>query len=363
MPDMDGMDTARRIQSLGLALPPVLMMVTAYGRAEMLKEARSIGIDNVLVKPLNASLLFDTTMCALGAAQSVAPHRSAPAEINGARGRLAAIRGARILIVEDNDINQQVARELLEDAGLVVDVAANGQIALEMVQRVSYDLVFMDVQMPVMDGITATREIRKVHWLGKLPIVAMTANAMEQDRRRCIEAGMNDAVIKPIDPQELWDKLLRWIRLTEPPAPAATPHSARAATPPQRPESPAASVVPGVPQGIAGLDTELGLSRMLGKRTLYLAMLRRYVAGQKDVCAQIHQALAIGDMPTAERLAHTTKGVSGNVGATVVQDLAGALEQSLKDYEPPLDVQRRLLELESLLAVLIAALEARLPPE
>jgi two-component system sensor histidine kinase/response regulator len=329
----------------------------------MLKEARSIGIDNVLVKPLNASLLFDTTMCALGAAQSVAPHRSAPAEINGARGRLAAIRGARILIVEDNDINQQVARELLEDAGLVVDVAANGQIALEMVQRVFYDLVFMDVQMPVMDGITATREIRKVHWLGKLPIVAMTANAMEQDRRRCIEAGMNDAVIKPIDPQELWDKLLRWIRLTEPPAPAATPHSARAATPPQRPESPAASAVPGVPQGIAGLDTELGLSRMLGKRTLYLAMLRRYVAGQKDVCAQIHQALAIGDMPTAERLAHTTKGVSGNVGATVVQDLAGALEQSLKDYEPPLDVQRRLSELESLLAVLIAALEARLPPE
>ena len=227
MPEMDGMATARRIRSLGLASPPILMIVTAYGREEMVKEARSVGIDHVLIKPVNASLLFDTTMSALGAAQRTAPHTSAVTDKARSRHPLAAIRGARVLLVEDNDINQQVARELLEDAGLVVDVADNGQIALDMVRRSIYDLVFMDMQMPVMDGITATREIRKVKWLARLPIVAMTANAMEQDRRKCIEAGMNDAVIKPIDPQDLWDTLLRWVRLAEP-APVSGLASTRA---------------------------------------------------------------------------------------------------------------------------------------
>src|SRR6185369_10556948 len=257
------------------ALPPILMIVTAYGREEMLKEARSVGIDHVLIKPVNASLLFDTTMSALGAAQRTAPHTSAVSEKATARDSLAAIRGARVLLVEDNDINQQVARELLEDAGLVVDVADNGRIALDMIRRSCYDLVFMDMQMPEMDGITATREIRKLKWLGQLPIVAMTANAMEQDRRNCIEAGMNDAVIKPIDPQDLCETLLRWIRVREP-APISGLSTARA----DQPETPAGSPDQDLPQGIAGLDTALGLSRMLGKKSLYVAMLRRYVAGQ-----------------------------------------------------------------------------------
>src|SRR6185369_8763899 len=188
MPEMDGMATARRIMSLGLATPPTLMIVTAYGREEMVKEARCVGIDHVLIKPVNASLLFDTTMTALGAAQRAAPPARAAIDKASSHQRLAAIRGARVLVVEDNDINQQVARELLEDAGLVVEVADNGQIALDMVRRSRYDLVFMDMQMPVMDGITATREIRKVKWLARLPIVAMTANAMEQDRRKCMDA-------------------------------------------------------------------------------------------------------------------------------------------------------------------------------
>jgi two-component system, sensor histidine kinase and response regulator len=358
MPEMDGMATARRIASLGLALPPTLMIVTAYGREEMLKEARSIGIDHVLIKPVNASLLFDTTMSALGAAQRSAPRTSAAGEKAASQHPLAAIRGARVLLVEDNDINQQVARELLEDAGLVVDVADNGQVALDMVRRSFYDLAFMDMQMPVMDGITATREIRKLEWLGRLPIVAMTANAMEQDRRKCIEAGMNDAVIKPIDPQDLWDTLLRWVRLSEP-APVSGLSAARA----DKRDRPASGSRQDLPQGIAGLDTSLGLSRMLGKKHLYVAMLRRYVTGQRDVCAQVHEALAMGDMPTAERLAHTTKAVSANIGATGIQNLAAALEQSLKNYDPPVDVQRRLLELQQPLATLIAALEAQLPAD
>jgi two-component system, sensor histidine kinase and response regulator len=360
MPDMDGMDTARRIKSLGLDASPTLMMVTAYGREEMLKEARTIGIDNVLVKPVSASLLFDTTMAVLGSVQRTNPLKGPARAGETSTNRLASIRGARILLVEDNDINQQVARELLEDGGLVVDVAENGQIALDMVQRAFYDLVFMDMQMPVMDGIAATREIRKIPRLAWLPIVAMTANAMEQDRRRCIEAGMNDAVIKPIDTKELCDALLRWVRLSDPaqktasgPTPADAPNS----------EGSAAEPVSGLPLDIPGLDTSLGLSRMLGKKPLYLAMLRRYVTGQRTVCAQIHDALAMGDMPTAERLAHTTKGVSANLGATGIQNLAAALEQSLREYHPPVDVQQRLLELERPLETLISALEVQLPAE
>jgi two-component system, sensor histidine kinase and response regulator len=360
MPEMDGMDTARRIKSLGLAASPILMMVTAYGREEMLKEARSIGIDNVLVKPVNASLLFDTTMSVLGSVQRAAPQNPPAQPADTSTSRLASIRGARILLVEDNDINQQVARELLEDGGLVVDVAENGQVALDMVQRSFYDLVFMDMQMPVMDGVTATCEIRKIRRLARLPIVAMTANAMEQDRRRCIEAGMNDSVIKPIDPQELCATLLRWVRMSEPPQKMA---SAPLAADPRKSESPASASTPTLPLNVPGLDTTLGLSRMLGKKALYLAMLRRYVTGQRTVCDQIHEALAMGDMPTAERLAHTTKGVSANIGATAIQNLAAAVEQSLREYHPPVDVQQRLLELERPLATLIGALEAQLPVE
>ncbi|RZI96691.1 MAG: response regulator, partial [Haliea sp.] len=158
MPGMDGMEAARRIKALGLDSPPLFLMVTAYGNEELLREADAAGIENVLVKPVNASILFDTTMGALGERRDIAAAGSAGGQ---ADGRLAALRGARVLLVEDNDINQLVARELLEDLGVLVEVAENGQIALDMVQRVTYDLVFMDMQMPVMDGVTATREIRR----------------------------------------------------------------------------------------------------------------------------------------------------------------------------------------------------------
>jgi two-component system sensor histidine kinase/response regulator len=208
MPGMDGMETARRIKALGLASKPVFLMVTAHGREEMVREAAAAGIGNVLVKPVNASILFDMTMNVLGG-QRAKPERP-DEEPPGIDTRLAAIRGARILLVEDNDINQQVVRELLEDAGLLVDIAENGEEALAVVDQVPYDLVFMDMQMPVMDGVTATRAIRNLPQLRSMPVVAMTANAMEKDRLRCLDAGMNDFLSKPIDPEELWRVLLRW---------------------------------------------------------------------------------------------------------------------------------------------------------
>jgi two-component system sensor histidine kinase/response regulator len=359
MPGMDGLETARRIRALGLVTTPMFLMVTAYGREEILKEAESAGFQNVLVKPVNASVLFDTTMGVLGGRRPEPPG-DAPQPVDGPDQRLAALRGARILLVEDNEINQQVAREMLQDCGFVVDVAENGEVALGLVQKFPYDLVFMDMQMPVMDGVAATREIRRNEKLELLPIVAMTANAMEQDRRKCMEAGMNDFLIKPIDPQEMTTILARWLRPRR--AAVAPPAPALLALRPM-PPVPAAASPNGLPQGIAGLDTVLGLSRMMGKKTLYLAMLRRYVAGQQEVVREIRQALASGDAATAERLAHTTKAVSANVGATFVQERAAELEAAMRQHVEAAQLEPLVLALEQPMSQLLAALHDQLAPE
>ena len=358
MPGMDGMEAARRIRALGLADTPMLLMVTAYGREEVLKEAEGAGIQNVLVKPVNASALFDITMGALGGRQF---QQDRPSTNDGAEAdqRLAALRGARILLVEDNEINQQVARELLQDAGFVVDVAENGKVALDLVQASAYDLVFMDMQMPVMDGVTATRELRKLQGVGNVPVVAMTANAMEQDRRKCLDAGMNDFLVKPIEPKDMWTILVRWVR---PRQASGNASNMQASAPSALSAGAARRDEDGIPIGIAGLDTALGLKRMLGKKPLYLSVLRRYVAGQEHLMRDIRQALAIGDLATAERLAHTSKGVSGSVGAVLVQDCSGAVESALRQGHALREVESLLASLEKTLDGLLAALQVHLGP-
>jgi signal transduction histidine kinase/DNA-binding response OmpR family regulator/HPt (histidine-containing phosphotransfer) domain-containing protein len=351
MPGMDGIECARKIRALPLASPPMLLMVSAYSREDMIKEASSAGIEDVLAKPVTPSLLLDTTMAVLvGQRKSVDTAVAAVAD-----SRAEALRGRRVLLVEDNDINQQVARELLEDLGMVVEVADDGAQALARAPRGDFDLVLMDMQMPVMDGLTATRELRRIASLRDLPIVAMTANAMEQDRRRCIDAGMNDFLAKPIDPQDMVATMVRWIRGSPRAGTGAVPAPAptmAAATPP------ASSV--DLPR-VAGLDTKLGLSRMMGKKPLYLRMLRRYVESQKDTGVQIRSALAANDRSTAERLAHTLKGVSGNIGASDLQSLADALEDAMRQGQYGGEVMLRLAQLEAPLAQLVSDLEFQLP--
>ncbi len=352
MPGMDGMEAARQIRALGLSPEPVLVMVSAYGREEMIKEAGLLGIRVVLVKPVTPSMLFDTTMEALSGRRSEArvngPAASADIEL------LAPVRGARILLAEDNEINQQIACELLRDAGFVVEVAENGQIALEMVQRAAYDLVLMDMQMPVMDGLSATTAIRNISRLHALPIVAMTANAMAGDRRSCLEAGMNDFVSKPIDPESFWHMLVKWIPPRDTPlSPSASPTSSRCIKSTGDAE---------LPEGITGLDVRVGLSHMMGKKPLYLAMLGKYVAGQKACTRTIREALDSGDWAGAQRLAHTLKGLSGTIGATQITACADEVETAIRQQQPRPGIDRAITRLEEPLAKLMHDLEAWLPP-
>ena len=232
--------------------------------------------------------------------------------------QLAGIRGARILLVEDNALNQEVASELLTQAGMAVDIAENGAVALAKVQSADYDLVLMDMQMPVMDGLTATAEIRKLPGMRDLPIVAMTANAMQQDYERCVAAGINDHVAKPIEPERLWTALLRWI----------TP---RTAAPSAAPAAAGGGLSPAL-AAIAGLDTAAGLRFVNGKVALYTRMLGKF-ADSGEIAA-LRTAFTCADAATTRRVAHTLKGVAGTLGATVLQQNAAALETAISETAP-----------------------------
>jgi CheY-like chemotaxis protein len=254
--------------------------------------------------------------------------------------------------VEDNALNQQVAAELLQDAGFSVDIADNGQIAVAMVEQAAYDIVLMDMQMPVMDGVTATQAIRGSGRFEQLPIVAMTANAMQIDRDRCLAAGMNGFVAKPIEPDELWQALAQWIR----PRDGLGDALAEPATAPPQPDGTEA-----LPPHIPGLDLALGLRRVMGKQSLYLGMLRKFAHNQAHAASAIQQALQEGDNATAERLAHTLKGVAGNIGATTLQHAAGLLEAAIP-HQSADAVAALLNPVRTQLDALASALHAALQP-
>jgi CheY-like chemotaxis protein len=250
-------------------------------------------------------------------------------------------------LTEDNEINQQIAIELLESAGAIVKVANNGREAVETLsngaQPPAFDLVLMDLQMPEMDGYQATAKLRSDARFGSLPIIAMTAHATIEERHRCLAAGMNDHISKPIDPAALFDTVQRFYKgpgtatneearlqgLTPQPDHTPPPDGGGAVEVPNHPQSPAC-VEDTIPT-VDGLDTKDGLSRVAGNRKLYLKLLRQFVQQQGPALDQIAAALAKGDTPLAERLAHTLKGVAGNIGAKRVQATAGTLEKLIRE--------------------------------
>jgi two-component system sensor histidine kinase/response regulator len=346
MPAMNGIEAVDKIRALPLAEPPHLVLVTASGREEVFHQAEQSGIRDILVKPVNASVMFDAAMRALHGSGKRDPRVAVPGSVADQGQRLATIAGARILLVEDNELNQEVALELLRLAHFNVELAENGQVALDRLKSSDYDLVLMDMQMPVMDGLEATRALRQNSRLAALPVLAMTANASEEDRRKCVASGMNDFLAKPIEPEQLWQALLKWI-------PARHPRPAITEAPPAVPPAPTFDL------GIPALDSAQAVRRLLGKADIYLNALRHFCKKQQ-AAADIRTALANDDRPTARRIAHTLKGAAGTIGAGQLAEQAAAIETALAAPGQHLDIALPLDAMETSLGTLIAAIRQRL---
>ncbi|MGA8324428.1 MAG: response regulator [Xanthobacteraceae bacterium] len=313
MPGLDGVETARRIRADGsLKSVPAIIIVTAFGREEVRSEAERVGVNGFLIKPINQSTLIDALVEIFAPEHMMAAHDAAEAAAYD-------LTGLRVLLAEDNSINQQIAVELLEGVGVTVDVANNGREAVDKLLATGgdmrYDLVLMDLQMPEIDGYQATTRIRADPRLADLPIVAMTAHAMAEERERCLAAGMRAHITKPIDPELLYRTLAQFYR----------PGQAAAPAKPVNRSSPSDG-----PLEIDGLDVEDGLKRVSGNMKLYRSLLGQFVTQQADAVFAVRAGLECQDFALVERLVHTLKGVSGNLGAKTISRLAAELEGSLK---------------------------------
>jgi CheY-like chemotaxis protein len=310
---MDGWEATRRIREWAQThnLPqPMVMMITAHGRETLAlrTEAEQDMINGFLVKPVTASMLYEALMDASSGNTSVR-------KIAKGRNSARQLVGMRILVVEDNLINQQVADELLTAQGAIVSLAANGQLGVDAVASAApqFDIVLMDVQMPVLDGYQATRIIRNELGIAYLPIVAMTANAMASDRDACIAAGMNEHIGKPFDMRKLVSLLIRMTGLQ--PMPESTEELVA---------SPAE--VRNFPE-IAGLELRTALNRMSGMQSLYLRTAQDFVKIMETIIPELQQCLVAGDKQKAVMRLHTLKGNAGTLGATELAAKAAKFEK------------------------------------
>ncbi|MBR7633778.1 MULTISPECIES: response regulator [Janthinobacterium] len=346
MPGMNGLDTLAgiRADAAGIDATPACIMVTAFHREALLEAARQrdLPLDGVLNKPISASTLLDQIAFVFGGVtgQSRKTQRQ-----SSYRDDERALRGAWLLLVEDNEVNQEVAQHILNDAGIRVDIAGNGAIALAKIEENAYDGVLMDCQMPVMDGYQATRKLRQDPRYSNLPVIAMTANAMVGDKEKCLDAGMNDFIAKPIDVAQLFGTLARWI------APA-TPQEMTAVVAQPEAELPV----------IAGLKMAEAMRRVGGNTALMRKLLDRFVETQFDAMQRIVAAIENNQLETAIREAHTLKGLAGNIGAGGLADSAARVEHllSLGSHDGlPQALAACTLALDELVPKIVLAMQSR----
>ena len=311
MPGMDGVECARRMARMPRRHPtPTVLMLTAFSRDEVLRRLneQQLAVAATLTKPVTLSTLLDA--CAVAVGLGARPVTRSALRHDALQGHLVNLGGAQLLLVEDNPINQELAIDLLTQAGLVVQVAGNGREALDMLARHRFDGVLMDCQMPVMDGYEATQVLRQQAQWRELPVIAMTANAMTGDRDKALAAGMNDHIAKPIKVDDMFATLARWVR----------PRTA----------------VPGVERAHAagafellpGIDSQGALVRLAGDEQLYRRLLGMFRDRESDFGGNFLGALSTGDLSKAARLAHDLKSVAGTVGAQALSEAADALERA-----------------------------------
>ena len=312
MPHMSGLDTLDSVRKLSLKVSPKVVMVTAYGDDEVRDQAMQKGVDGFLVKPVSSSSLFDAISQSFdkeSKAESAMLMHQPLSDIALEQG----IKGAHVLLVEDNEVNQQVAVELLELAQCEVSVAADGQQAVSLVSMHQYDAVLMDIQMPVMDGFEATQVIRQQLGLADLPIIAMTANALASDREACIAAGMNDHVAKPIDPERLFKVLNQWVSHNLSITDTETIKAEDVALP-----------------ELEGFDVKGAVARFGGRVASYDKALTNVSNTLQESLSVIENALEQDDHKQALLTTHTLKGVSGNIGCDGVYQTSLELEDALR---------------------------------
>ncbi|HXE40902.1 MAG TPA: response regulator, partial [Azonexus sp.] len=316
MPTMDGVECLRQMQHKHQQASPTVIMVTAHGREEAASHAaeRGVTLKSVLTKPVNPSTLLETIGEALnkGIAVETRAHEKADDQL-ATRRRLA---GAKLLLVEDNELNQELATELLRNAGISVRLAGNGQQALDILHRESdFDGVLMDCQMPVMDGYETTREIRRNPRWTDLPVIAMTANAMAGEREKVIACGMNDHIPKPLKVDQMFATIAHWVTPAHPATPPAAEQSATEA---------------GAFAELPGIDTRAGLATTMGNEKLYRRLLGKFRDGARDFASRFAAAQDDADPQAATRAAHSLCGSAGNIGARAVQAAAAELEQACR---------------------------------
>ncbi|MBL6458992.1 response regulator [Belnapia sp. T6] len=350
MPGMDGIEAARRIrEDSRFGASPAVMLVSAHGRQEVLAEAQTAGIAAFLVKPVDPGIIQDVIHSLFSSRARVQPSRVV-AQIEASRKVAPALRGSQVLLAEDNEINRDVAVELLGDAGLHVEIAENGRVAVEKVLAAGgrFAAVLMDVQMPEMDGIEATLAIRRNFDAEQLPIIAMTAHAYAQERQRCLDAGMNDHIAKPVDPALLIAALDRWLK------PSAAD---------QAPVTPATAPVAqdGLPNSLPPFDLAAALDRLNGKRALLRKLIVDFGTRFAGTVTELRQAFGRGEWQDARRVAHTLRGVAGSLEIRDVAEAARLLEDAAHAQRPD-GIEALLVRLEQAMEPALAAARGLVPP-
>ena len=347
MPNMSGLELARKLRGMDdLRIKPKILLITGYGQNELpLREMDQV-VDGILEKPFQQSKLFEAVTrisgwdnLATGKFRIMGPHFNPVLA--------SQFRGAKILLVEDDEINQQVAREMLESYGIIVTIAVNGEEAMAVLKDERFDGVLMDMQMPVMDGLSAAREIRKDAQYANMPIIALTANVMISEQNEILAAGMNDHVGKPIDPDHLVATLAKWVH----PSRTAGKSAPQESVPQEVPAS-AAETLPNLP----GVKVAASVRRIGGNVVLYYLLLEKFKTNQLQVVSQIREAMAANDAKTAERLAHTLRGIAGTLGAETLQGQAERLESCFKNGSFD-DVESLLAQVGQGVADLIAQID------